>query len=139
MTNRNAYFWLALFALGTIGFTVVQDYIRPNYHGESDWIKYCLGVAPNYFAGLGLSSFFVVMIHQINSSAKKPTPSVWLNGRAHFSGMIISVTGLFVWECMQTFSNRGHVDIHDFIWTLIGALTFYVIWLVMNRKSFNDN
>lgn len=134
MSKRQSYFWFGLFAFGTIAFTLVQDNIRPNYQGQSDLIKYLLGIAPNYFAGLGLCSFFVVMINHINSTSKKPSPSVWLNGKAQITSIFISVIGLSAWEFMQTFSEHGHFDWHDLIWTMIGALTFYLIWLAINRQ-----
>lgn len=135
MTKRQSYFWFGMFAFGTIAFTIVQDNIRPNYHGQSDLIKYLLGVAPNYFAGLGLSSFFVVMITHINSTSKKPSASVWLNSRAQISSILISVIGLSLWEFMQTFSARGHFDWNDILWTFTGALTFYLIWFVINGQT----
>ena len=139
MTQRQSYCWLGLFAFGTIAFTLVQDNIRPNYHGQSDVIKYLLGIAPNYFAGLGLSSFFVVMIIHINSSSKKPSKSVWLNNKAQILSMLISVTGLSIWEFMQTYSSRGYFDWHDLLWTIIGVLTFYLIWFVVNRQASKES
>lgn len=139
MTKKQAYFWLGLFAFGTIAFTLVQDNIRPNYHGQNDVIKYLLGIAPNYFAGVSLSSFFVVMINHINSASKKPSTSVWVNSKAQILSMLISLTGLSIWEFMQTYTSRGHFDWHDLLWTIIGALTFYVIWSVINRKTSNNN
>lgn len=135
MSKRQSYFWFGLFAFGTIAFTLVQDNIRQNYHGPSDLIKYLLGIAPNFFAGLGLSSFFVVMITHINSTSKKPSTSVWLTSKAQISSFFISVIGLSLWEFMQTFSVHGHFDWNDLIWTIIGALTFYLIWLVVNRQT----
>ncbi len=138
MSKQEAYFWFGLFVFGTIAFTVVQDNIRPNYIGTSDLIKYLLGVAPNYFAGLGLSSFFVVMIIHINSSSKKPYKSTWLNNKAQLSSIIISVIGLSIWEFMQTFSTRGHFDWHDIIWTILGASTFYFIWVIVEKRNVNQ-
>lgn len=135
MTKRQAYFWFGMFAFGTLAFTLVQDYIRPHYQGESHLIPYFLGIAPNYFAGLGLCSFFVVMITHINSTSKNPSNSVWLNEKAHISSIFISVIGLSLWEFIQIFSARGHFDWHDLIWTFIGALSFYLLWLVTNPKS----
>ncbi|MBK7959702.1 MAG: hypothetical protein IPK03_17445 [Bacteroidetes bacterium] len=73
MSNRQSYFWFCMFALGTIGFTLVQDTIRPNYHGQSDLIKYLLGIAPNYFGRLGIDLILLVMIFQINNSSKTPS------------------------------------------------------------------
>lgn len=139
MTKQQAYFWFGLFALGTIAFTLVQDNIRPNYHGTSDLVKYLLGIAPNYFAGLALCSFFVVMISHINSTAKKPSASVWLNSKAHISSILISVIGLSLWEFAQTFSAHGHFDPQDIIWTWIGAFTFYLLWFVVNTHTNKNN
>ena len=135
VSKRQSYFWLGLFAFGTISFTLVQDYIRPNYTGQSELVKYLLGIAPNYFAGLGLSSFFVVMINQINRSSKKPSASVWLNSKAYISSILISVIGLSIWEFMQTYSRRGRFDWHDLVWTILGASIFYLIWFIINRQT----
>jgi hypothetical protein len=75
------------------------------------------------------------MITHINSTSKKPSTSVWLNGKAQILSISISVIGLSLWEFAQTFSTRGHFDWHDLIWTIIGALSFYLIWFVINRTS----
>jgi hypothetical protein len=135
MTKQQSYFWFGLFAFGNIAFTAVQDYIRPHYHGQSDVIKYLLGIAPNFFAGLGLSSFFVVMITYMNAAAPKPSASVWMNSKVQISSMLMAVTGLSLWEFVQIFSSRGHFDWHDLLWTFIGAFTFYVIWLRINGSK----
>lgn len=134
MSNRQSYFWFGMFALGTIGFTLVQDTIRPNYHGQSDLINYLLGIAPNYFAGLGLSSFFLVMIFQINNSSKAPSESVWLNSRAQITAMLIAIFGLSLWEFVQIFSRHGRFDWQDILWTFLGAGTFYLIWMIVNKR-----
>ncbi len=138
MTKNQSYFWLAIFAFGTIAFTLVQDKIRPNYSGQNDVINYLLGIAPNYFAALALSAFFVVMIFHINEGAKKPATSPWFTNYAHHTAAAISLTGLSLWEFAQNYSSRGHADWHDIIWTLGGTSTFYLIWYIVKPKS-QDN
>jgi hypothetical protein len=135
MTKRQFYFWLGLFAFGTIGYTVVQDYLRPGYRGESELLRYWLGVAPNYFAGLALPSFFVVMIAQFRTSAKQPLVSAWWNVWAPFSAMLVAFVGLTLWEFTQTITARGRFDWHDIGWTMVGTLTFYAVWRVVNRAA----
>ncbi|MBX7042753.1 MAG: hypothetical protein K1X85_07605 [Ignavibacteria bacterium] len=138
MTKRQSYFWFGLFAFGTISFTLVQDNFRPNYDGQNEIIKYLLGIAPNYFAGLGLSSFFIAMFTHINTTSKKPSSSVWLNSKVQITSVLISVIGLSLWEYLQTYSTRGYFDWHDLVWTILGASTFYLIWFVINRQTKNE-
>ena len=51
--NRKFSYYI-IFAISFLLFSIVQDYIRPNYDGANGIIIYLLGVAPNFFPGIGL-------------------------------------------------------------------------------------
>ncbi len=123
-TSKSLFYWFTLFALCFIAYQQVQDNIRPNYIGENSTIKYLLGVAPNFFPGIGLPAMFVILIAQFKQTSK------WLNAYKHFTSNIISAIGLISWEFLQSLTTKGHFDWHDVLWTLIGAFVFQIIWTV---------
>lgn len=119
------YYWLIIFALCFIAFQIVQDNIRPNYIGNNSWVKYFLGVAPNFFPSIGIPALFVVIIPILNSRGRK---NVFLNSKKHITANVFSLTGLLSWEFLQNFTSKGHFDWNDVIWTIVGALCFHLIW-----------
>ena len=123
-TSRSLYYWFALFALCSIAYQQIIDNIRPNYIGNSLTVKYLLGIAPNFFPGIGIPALFVALIPQMNPTNK------WLNEKTHIAANIISLTGLISWEFIQTISKGLHFDWNDILWTLIGAFVFQLIWTV---------
>ena len=62
VSKRVKYLYLFIFAVTFLSFELVQEYIRPNYSGNNIAITYFLGVAPNFFPGLGLPALFFVII-----------------------------------------------------------------------------
>ena len=60
MKLKNEHFWLLIFAVNFVSFQFVQDYIRPQYAGDSSLIRYFLGVVPNFFPSVGIPSLFMV-------------------------------------------------------------------------------
>jgi hypothetical protein len=102
----------------------VQDNIRPGYTGGNLTIIYLLGIAPNFFPGIGLPALFVVLIPQMKQTGK------WFNEKKHITANLISLAGLISWEFLQTQSTRGHFDWNDVLWTLIGAFVFQLIWTI---------
>lgn len=123
-TPKSLYYWHVLFALCFIAYQQVQDNIRPNYTGGNLTITYLLGIAPNFFPGIGIPALFVVLIPQMKQTSK------WLNEKRHITANIISLTGLLFWEFLQTITTRGHFDWNDVLWTLIGAFVFQIIWTI---------
>ncbi len=130
-TSKSLYYWFAIFALCFIAYQQVQDNIRPNYTGGNLTIIYLLGVAPNFFPGIGIPALFVVLIPQMKLSGK------WLNEKKHITANLISLTGLLSWEFLQTLTTRGHFDWNDVLWTLIGAVVFQIIW-ILTAKRFKE-
>ncbi len=131
MKIKPAYYWFAIFALTFIAYQLVQDSIRPNYNGGNLIIKYLLGVAPNFFPSIGIPALFVILIPELHN--KNPT-NVWLNSKKHLTAILISLIGLLSWEFMQLTTTKGRFDWHDVLWTLIGALIFYLIWTITPTK-----
>jgi len=123
-TPKSLYYWFAIFAICSIAYQQVQDNIRPHYTGGNLTIIYLLGIAPNFFPGIGIPALFVVLIPQLKLSSK------WLNEKKHIAANVISLAGLLAWEFLQTLTTRGHFDWNDVLWTLIGALVFQLIWTI---------
>ena len=127
-TSKSLYYWFAIFVLCFIAYQQVQDNIRPNYTGLNLTIIYLLGVAPNFFPGIGIPALFVVLIPQMKLSGK------WLNENRYITANIVSLTGLITWEFLQTITTRGHFDWNDVLWTLIGAFAFQLIWTITPNR-----
>lgn len=123
-TSKHLYYWFALFALCFVAYQQIIDNIRPNYVGNSMTVKYLLGVAPNFFPGIGIPALFVIIIPQLRWTNK------WFNEKKHIAANIISIAGLISWEFIQTTSTKLHFDWNDVLWTGIGALVFQLIWTV---------
>jgi hypothetical protein len=103
-TSKSIYYWFALFALCFVAYKQVQDNIRPHYTGGNSTIKYLLGIAPNFFPGIGIPALFVILLPQMKLRSK------WIHEKKHITANLISVTGLLSWEFFQTKTTRGHFD-----------------------------
>ncbi|OYQ32987.1 hypothetical protein CHU92_13780 [Flavobacterium cyanobacteriorum] len=123
---KTSWYWFALFALCFVAFQQVQDNIRPNYSGGNRIITYFLGVAPNFFPGIGLPALFVMLIPQVFSTKNT---NKWLNEKKHITANVFSVAGLVSWELLQ-FTGKLKFDWNDILWTIIGAMIFQCIWTV---------
>ena len=122
--NKKYYYYL-IFGITFFLFSIVQDYIRPNYVGGNSLIIYFLGVIPNFLPGIGLPSFFYVIIPELF----KPH-SFFFKERLKLS-IYISMFGLICNEFITIFTpGRGIFDWNDILWTFIGGGLF----LIINRK-----
>jgi hypothetical protein len=119
------YFWFSIFALAFIAYQLMQDHLRPNYQGDSELVRYLLGIAPNFFPSIGIPALFVLIIAEVGRS--ESTGRWWLTNR-HITANVLSLIGLLSWEFTQTITAHGRFDWHDVLWTFIGALTFHAIW-----------
>lgn len=128
-TSNSLWYWFALFAICFIAYQQVQDHLRPGYSGNNQTIIYLLGVAPNFFPGIGIPALFVILIPQMNWKNK------WFTEKTHLTANLISLTGLLSWEFLQTKTSKGHFDWHDVLWTLMGALIFHLIWTLSPNFS----
>jgi hypothetical protein len=124
------YLWFAIFAVTSIAYQLVQDYIRPNYSGDHLTIIYLLGIAPNFFPSIGLPALFTVLI----SAIRENKTNKWLNSHKHLTANLISMSGLLLWEFLQPITKNGQFDWHDVLWTIIGALIFHLIWITTPVK-----
>ena len=123
MKLKNEHFWLLIFAVNFASFQLVQDYIRPQYAGDSNLIRYFLGVAPNFFPAVGLPSLFMVLLPILFSGNLSSRFIL----KRHLTSNLISVTGLVCWEVLQ-FTGKLVFDWHDILWTILGAILFHIIW-----------
>jgi glycopeptide antibiotics resistance protein len=108
----------------------VQDTIRPNYNGDNEIIIYLLGIAPNFLPAIGIPALFVILIPEISQNKT----NIWLNKRKHITAIIISLIGLLSWEFLQILTPSGRFDWNDILWTCIGSLIFYGIWMISPEK-----
>lgn len=124
------YYWFLLFATTSLAYQLVQDTIRPNYNGDNEIIIYLLGIAPNFLPAIGIPALFVILIPEISQNKT----NIWLNKRKHITAIIISLIGLLSWEFLQILTPSGRFDWNDILWTCIGSLIFYGIWMISPEK-----
>lgn len=129
--NKIVYFWFGVFAACFICFQSISSYIRPNYTGQNEYIKYLLGIAPNFFPAIGIPALILAIILQ-NESSK---PESKLYKYRNLIAVSISTTGLIAWEFVQTTSRKLIFDVHDILWTLIGSLIFIILCRVTRNKQ----
>jgi hypothetical protein len=130
MKFKLEYYWFLIFALCFTAFNQIQDNIRPNYSGDNSIVKYLLGVAPNFFPAIGIPSLFIMVIPLL---IKKNNSETWIYKKRHLSANLFSVIGLVGWEFAQL-SGKLIFDWNDILWTLIGALSFHLIWLITPQR-----
>jgi hypothetical protein len=127
--NRKFVYYI-IFAISFLLFSIVQDYIRPNYDGANGIIIYLLGVAPNFLPGIGLPALLYVVIPEVS----KPNSSLFKN-RLYWS-VGISISGLIANEFITIFTpGRGVFDWNDILWTIIGAGLFILIHRKLRFES----
>lgn len=124
--------WFVLFAVSTIGFSLVQDSIRPEYTGDNSTVRYLLGVLPNFFPGVGLPALFMIVIPEV---ARKGAVPAWIDKKMHITAMIIAAGGLMTWEFVQIYTSNGVFDRHDLLWTLMGTGCFYLFATLSGKLS----
>jgi hypothetical protein len=129
---NSAYFWLIIFATCFLSYQLVQDYIRPNYTGNSVIIIYLLGVAPNFFPAIGIPSLFVVLLPHLKPKTSK---NHWFISKRNVIANLFSLIGLLSWEFTQTITSKGRFDWNDVIFTFFGALVFQGLWIVVHNKT----
>jgi hypothetical protein len=129
MDKKSAYYWFAIFAISFVAFQIIQE-IREDYAGENLAVKYFFGVAPNFFPAIGLPSLFVILIPEIVGKNKKFKR---ICENRHIASNITSLVGLIIWEVLQLAGNLKF-DWNDILWTILGALTFQLIWIVSSTK-----
>lgn len=129
--NKKFYFWFGIFATSFICFQAISSYIRPNYIGKNLYVKYLLGVAPNFFPSIGIPALIVAIILQ----NKKDEHESKLYRYRNIIALSISTLGLTGWEFIQSSSAKLVFDLNDILWTFIGSLIFIIICLLsMVRK-----
>lgn len=126
--------WFCLFAFSTIGYSLVQDVIRPEYSGNSQAVIYVLGMLPNFLAAIAVPAILMILIPYVR---KGDQASKWFRSSKslHLPSIIISATGLLTWEFLQIYMPNGFFDWHDVLWTCIGLCTFYFIWIIVDKLS----
>ena len=116
--NRKFVYYI-IFAISFLLFSIVQDYIRPNYDGANGIIIYLLGLL-QISCRIGLPVPLYVIIPEVS----KPNSSLFKN-RLYWS-VGISISGLIANEVITIFTpGRGVFDWNDILWTIIGQVCLY--------------
>ena len=122
-----------IFGVSFFLFSVVQDYIRPNYDGSDETIVYLLGVAPNFLPGIGLPALLYVVIPEVFN------PNTSLSKNRFYWSVAISVAGLVGNEVITIFTHgRSVFDWSDILWILIGTGLFVLIRRKENSLFYAD-
>ena len=124
---KKKYIYYLIFGISFLSFQIVQEYIRPNYDGSNAWIIYALGILPNFLPGIGLPSFFYVLIPELFQSSSK-----FYKHRLSFS-ILISVLGLVANEFTHLSAGPGVFDWNDILWSFIGAILFYGLHKLLEK------
>ena len=118
--NKQTVSYYLLFGITFLFFNMVQDYIRPNYAGDSATVIYFLGIIPNFMPGIGLPALFYVVIPELFR------PSSFIFRHRLWMAIGISMAGLIANEFITIITpGVGVFDWHDVLWTLIGGLVFF--------------
>ena len=123
--NRKFVYYI-IFAISFLLFSIVQDYIRPNYDGANGIIIYLLGLLQ--ISCQELDCLLCYMCQELDCllcipEVSKPNSSLFKN-RLYWS-VGISILGLIANEFITIFTpGRGVFDWNDILWTIIGACLF---------------
>lgn len=131
MKFKPEHYWLAIFAICFIAFQWVQDSIRPDYEGSNLAVQYLLGIAPNFFPGIGIPALFYVLLPYFR---RKNRSGKWLKEYKHLTANVLSLTGLLAWEFLQLATTNGRFDWNDVLWTILAAILFHAIWVITPGK-----
>ncbi|MFN8923834.1 MAG: hypothetical protein ACK5XP_13025, partial [Sphingobacteriia bacterium] len=123
-TRRLKIYLFGIFCLCFALYPYLSDEIRANYRGNVPVIIYLLGVAPNFFAAIGVSAFLVGAKLEMTKPQKAHT---WHARNLHIWAALLSSAGLIGWEFLQIVSRRAIFDWNDILWTLIGAVVFLLL------------
>ena len=124
MRWKKEYWYYLIFAFCFAGFQFLEESIRANYNGNSPFIRYLLGIIPNFLPAIGIPALFVVLIPETFEKATHP----YLTNKRHLLSLLISEIGLIAWEFQQIIAPKGTFDWNDVLWTIIGGGIFYLIW-----------
>ena len=126
---KKHFLYYTIFGISFFLFGLVQSYIRPSYVGGNDLVIYFLGVAPNFFPGIGIPSFFYVSIPEVFKSN-----SSFYKNRLKWS-VVISMIGLIGNEFIAKYTpGRGVFDWNDILWTLIGGSLFILVNKLVEKE-----
>ncbi len=127
MKLRERDIWFSLFALATLGYTYVQDSLRPSYQGDNLYLIYLLGIAPNFLPRLGVPAALSMLLPEMFGRS-----GFWTLHKGTLS-LGISMVGLIGWEFFQRYTPRGTFDWNDILWTLLGGLCFWLLYRLLAR------
>jgi hypothetical protein len=117
--------WALIYLLGEGSCRSVQYIIRPNLEVHEAWLRYALGVAPNFLAGLYVPACITFLMPYLLH--RDPAVRDFSPLRYQTMACGIALTGVIGWEFAQTTTRRFYFDPHDIGWTLMGTLCFLCI------------
>jgi hypothetical protein len=117
--------WALIYLLGEGSCRSVQYIIRPNWEVNEVWIRYALGVAPNFLAGLYVPACITFLLPYLVH--RDPSQRDFSPLRYRMWACTIALAGVVGWEFAQTATRRFFFDPHDIGWTLVGTACFLLI------------
>ncbi|MEZ4594939.1 MAG: hypothetical protein R3D55_27925 [Chloroflexota bacterium] len=119
MSVKNGLFFLLFGLLPGIGYQAIQERWRLAFADASESIVYLLGVAPNALGAVSMAAGLFVIGHHF-------LPKATYAQLASYS-VLTSLFGLMLWELVQLWLPNGTFDVHDLIWTAVGALFAWIM------------
>ena len=126
--------WGFIYLLGEGSCRSLQYIIRPHLHTHVDWVKYFLGVAPNFLAGFYVPAcltFLLPFVLERNPSQRDYCPR-----RYQILSCSIALIGILGWEYLQTFTHKFYFDTQDLIWTFVGVGVYLIFVNMASNPSF---
>ena len=131
MSKRIHYkIWLVVYLLGELMCRSIQYEIRPHAQHNPAWVVYLLGVAPNFFGAISAPSIIVFLLHfyDLKKHGRIGDLDDYLK-----KAVLISVSGIVMWEAAQPLTGKYYFDPQDILWTFIGAGVFIALALTLKR------
>ncbi len=129
--------WNIIALIGLATHELINELIRPLYgQGEGVW-AFILGVLPNFLAAACIFPFMILTIRDsyVNSKQKINEHNLY---QWFIYGLIITTSGLIIWEFIQKSNGNLVYDLNDIIATLSGSITAYLFY-ILNRKRYISN
>lgn len=126
--------WLFCYLFGEIMCRTTQYVVRPlHLYPNIDWVKYMLGVAPNFWAALSLPALLLLISNYAGSQYNWVRTILPLD--TLHTAYAVALTGIVGWEICQPLTGMYYFDPNDLMWTILGTATFWPILRLLQIRS----
>jgi hypothetical protein len=126
--------WLFCYLFGEIMCRTTQYVVRPMHlYPDIGWVKYFMGVAPNFWAALSLPAALLLITNYVGNQY----PAVrWIVPKdALHSSYAVALSGIVSWECCQPLTGMYYFDTNDLLWTIVGTAIFWPILRLLQART----